>query len=57
LKELDNINSKNITTLTDVLEIIDNATEDANKIKRTIEDITKKDEVLILEDYRNIEEI
>jgi hypothetical protein len=51
---LEEVNKQNIAALTGFLEIINGNYEEANKIKRTIEVITKKDEVLILEDYRKI---
>lgn len=54
LRELEEVNKQNIASLTGFLEIINGNYEEANKIKRTIEVITKKDEVLILEDYRKI---
>lgn len=39
------------------MEVINSNTEEANKMKRSIEIITKKDDVLILEDYRKIDEL
>lgn len=57
LKELDDINKQNLAALTNFLEVINTNTEEANKMKRSIEVITKKDDVLILEDYRKISEL
>jgi len=37
--------------------VINTNYEEANKTKRTIETITKKDDVLILEDYKKIEDL
>ena len=44
-----------LSALTTFLETINTQTEEANKLKRSIEIITKKDDVLILEDYRKID--
>ena len=57
LKELDDINKQNLAALTTFLETINHNTEEANKLKRSIEIVTKKDDVLILEDYRKISEL
>jgi hypothetical protein len=57
LKELDDINKQNLAALTNFLEVINTNTEEANKLKRSIEVITKKDDVLILEDYRKLNEL
>ncbi len=57
MKELDDINKQNLAALTNFLEVINSNTEEANKMKRSIEVITKKDDVLILEDYRKISEL
>lgn len=57
MKELDDINKQNLAALTNFLEVINSNTEEANKMKRSIEVITKKDDVLILEDYRKINEL
>jgi hypothetical protein len=46
-----------MAALTKFIEVINANTEDANKMKRSIEIITKKDDVLILEDYRKIDEL
>ena len=54
LRELDEINKQNLAALTGYLEVINVNYEEANKTKRSIETITKKDDVLILEDYRKI---
>lgn len=48
IRELDEINKQNLVSLTSFLEVINTNYEEANKVKRTIEIITKKDEVLIL---------
>jgi hypothetical protein len=37
--------------------VINSNSEEANKVKRSIETINKKDEVLILEDYRKISDL
>ena len=57
LRELDEINKQNLAALTGYLEVINGNYEEANKTKRSIETITKKDDVLILEDYRKIEDL
>ncbi len=57
MKELDDINKQNLAALTNFLEVINTNTEEANKLKRSIEVITKKDDVLILEDYRKLNEL
>jgi DNA-directed RNA polymerase subunit RPC12/RpoP len=57
LRELDEINKQNLAALTGFLETINGNYEEANKVKRSIELINKKDEVLILEDYRKIGEL
>jgi len=46
-----------LNALTSFLETINSNYEEANKIKRTVEHVVKKDEVLILEDYRKISEL
>jgi hypothetical protein len=57
VRELDEVNKQNLAALTQYLETINGNYEEANKTKRHIETITKKDEVLILEDYRKISEL
>lgn len=54
---MDEVNKQNLAALTGYLEVINGNYEEANKTKRTIETITKKDDVLILEDYRKIEDL
>lgn len=54
IRELEEVNKHNLAALTQFLEMINSNYEEANKTKRAIETITKKDEVLILEDYRKI---
>lgn len=51
------MNKQNIAVLTTFLETINGNFEEANKIKRSIEHITKKDDVLILEDYKKISDL
>lgn len=43
--------------MTSFLDIINTNYEESNKVKRSIDLIIKKDEVLILEDYRKIGEL
>ena len=57
LRELEDINKQNLAALTSFLETINGNHEDSNKLKRTIEVINKKDDVLILEEYRKITEL
>ncbi len=57
LRELDELNKQNLAALTRFLETINSNYEETNKLKRNIELITKKDEVLILEDYRKVGEL
>jgi len=40
---LDEINKQNLASLTSFLEVINSNYEEANKVKRTIDIITKKD--------------
>ena len=57
LKELDDINRYNLDTLTAILEQVNKNYEESNKVKKNIEIVLKKDDVLVLEEYKKIDEL
>lgn len=57
IKAIDDLNKKNIQVLTNFLEMINVHYEDVSKVKKSIELILRKDEVLIFEEYKKINEL
>ena len=57
LKELDDINRYNLDTLTAILEQVNKNYEESNKVNKNIEIVLKKDDVLVLEEYKKIDEL
>ena len=54
LKQLDEINRQNVVILTTALEGVNDNQEDVTKVRKSIELILKKDDVLVLEEYKHI---
>lgn len=48
LKELDDVNRHNVETLTLILEQVNKNYEESNKVKKNVEIVLKKDDVLVL---------